>query len=201
MLHFNAVPGTVNKLLLELAPSPALTGFALGGGTSLALRFGHRLSVDLDYFTLAEFLPDEVFDQLRIEDALEIGKAKNTLSLEVNGVKLDLLRHHYPLLSPIEYLDGISMISLPDVAAMKLNAIANRGSKKDFYDLVELMNYFSIKELIGFFTAKYQNADAFSVIRSLGWFEDGEMDPDPISLNGKTWAEVKAVISKVIAKL
>ncbi len=55
MLHVHAVPQPATSLLQRLLSRDALKPFALGEGTSLALRFGHRLSVDLDYFTLVEF--------------------------------------------------------------------------------------------------------------------------------------------------
>ena len=44
------------------------------------------------------------------------------------------------------------LLSLPDLAAMKLNAIANRVSKKDFFDLAELLNHQTIQQMIGYFT-------------------------------------------------
>ncbi len=132
MLRFDAIPESVRALLVELAPKLALRDFALGGGTSLALRLGHRLSVDLDFFTTGEFSTEEVFEKLELSAATVTGRAVNSLTVDAGGVKLDLLRHAYPVLSPDEVIDGITLISLPDLAAMKLYAIANRGSKKDF---------------------------------------------------------------------
>ncbi len=201
MLRFDAVPEPVRLLLLELASKPALREFALGGGTSLALRFGHRLSVDLDFFTVREFSTDVVFAELELHSATIVASGTNSLTVDVGGVKLDLLRHGYRLLEPSQQIDGISLISLPDLAAMKLNALANRGSKKDFYDATELLGHFTIQEMIGFFTEKYPNTDPFTVIRSLAWFEDAEMDPEPVSLTGMTWKEVKRKAGKIVAGL
>ncbi len=84
---------------------------------------------------------------------------------------------------------------------MKLNALANRGSKKDFYDVVELLGHFTIQEMIGFFTTKYPDTDPFTVIRSLAWFDDAEMDPDPVSLKRMTWKVVKSKVSKIVTEL
>lgn len=64
MLKLHAVPEPVAALLGQLASHDALKPFALGGGTSLALRFGHRLSVDLDYFTTGEFDPGLLSEKL-----------------------------------------------------------------------------------------------------------------------------------------
>lgn len=77
---------------------------------------------------------------------------------------------------------------------MKLNAVANRGSKKDFYDLVELLKHHTLQEMLGFFSTKYPNTDPFVVVRSLAWFEDAEQEPDPISCVGQTWIEVKEIL-------
>lgn len=201
MLHFEAVPGAVKDLLVRLAPSDALRDFSLGGGTSLALRFGHRISVDLDFFTTIEFLTDDLFENLGVSPGTVMGSAKNTLTIDAGGVKVDLLRHAYPALGTADVIQGISLISLPDLAAMKLNAIANRGSKKDFYDVVELLKHFSMEEMLGFFSNKYTRSDPFSVIRSLAWFEDAEIEPDPVSLRGLAWNEVKDRVCAAVSTL
>ena len=93
------------------------------------------------------------------------------------------------------------MLSVADVVAMKLNAIANRGAKKDFFDIFELQKHFPLPEMIGWFEAKYRNSDCFLVIRSLVWFDDAESDPDPVSRNGTTWHDVKAAIRNSVAGL
>ncbi len=201
MLRFDAIPESVNTLLARLSGSAALEEFALGGGTSLALRFGHRLSVDLDFFTTREFSPAELLAELQLDGASIIGLAANTLTVDANGVKLDLLRHDYRLLEPVERIDGITLVSLPDLAAMKLNAVANRGSKKDFYDLCVMLDIFTIRQMIGHFASKYPSTDPFTVIRSLAWFEDAELEPDPISLIGQTWSAVKGRTRAAVAGL
>ena len=201
MLRFDAIPQSVTALLSHLAALPAMADFTLGGGTSLALRFGHRLSVDLDFFTSREFAPDELFERLGLDHATVIGRATNSLMVDAAGVKLDLLRHAYRVLEPAERIDGIALVALPDLAAMKLNAIANRGSKKDFFDLAELLNHFSIQQMIGWFTDKYPATDPFTVIRSLAWFEDAEAEPEPLTLTGITWSQVQATVRDAVAAL
>lgn len=201
MLRFDAVPQPVVELLVRLAPMEALKDFALGGGTSLALRLGHRWSVDLDFFTMTKFSPDDLFQALELEDAVIVAKASNSLSIVTGGVKLDLLRHAYNRLDSVETIEGIPLLSLSDMAAMKLNALTNRGSKKDFYDVAELLNHFSIQQMIDLFAEKYPATDPFTVIRSLAWFEDAELDPDPVALNRMDWATVKERTRQAVAKL
>jgi hypothetical protein len=201
MLHYDAVPKPVADLLPRLAGHPALADFVLGGGTSLALRAGHRLSVDLDYFTEREFSPEELFEALGLERATILSVSRNSLTLDAGGVKIDLLRHAYSRLAPVEEVEGVSLISLPDLAAMKLNAIANRGSKKDFYDLAELLGSYALTEMLGFFSRKYPATDSFAVIRSLAWFDDAEAEPDPVMLTHRSWGDVKRLVLKAISQL
>ena len=201
MLRFDAVPKPVKELLVRLAPCVAIRDFALGCGTSLGLRFGHRFSVDLDFFTVQEFPPDELLASLELDGVTVIGRAKNSLSMDVGGVKLDFLRHAYQLLEPVDWIDGIALVSLPDLAAMKLNAIANRGSKKDFFDLALLLDHFTLQQMIDFFSGKYPATDPFAVIRSLAWFDDADLEPDPVSLTGATWESVKAIAGQAVAGL
>ena len=199
MLHFDAVPAPVRALLLDLVGRPALQCFALGGGTSLALRFGHRLSVDLDFFTDQEFAAQDLFEELGIKNGTITGQARNSLSADVGGIKLDLLRHAYPWLEPFERFDDITLISLPDLAAMKLNAVANRGAKKDFYDIARLLDWVPLGEMIRFFERKYPHTDPFTVIRSLAWFEEAELDPDPVTFAGIGWEDVKQSVRDAVA--
>ncbi len=201
MLRLDAVPEPVAALLGRLAGHEALAPFALGGGTSLALRFGHRLSVDLDYFTTAEFQPQELFEALGLEAATILSLSMNTLNLDAGGVKMDLLRHAYPEIAPMDRMGGHRLVSLPDLAAMKLNAIANRGSKKDFYDVAELLSHHRLSAMLGFFSRKYPDTDAFAVVRSLAWFEEAEQEPDPVPLLNQTWESVKRRITDALADL
>ncbi len=201
MLRFDAIPASVRELLARLSSAPALETFALAGGTSLALRFGHRLSVDLDYFTQDPFDPESLHAALPLSDAVVVGRSTNSLTLDAGGTKLDFLRHAYPLLEPLETADGVRLMSVPDVAAMKLNAIANGGSKKDFFDLCELAEVHSLSTMLEFFERKYGNTDRFIVLRSLAWFEDADQEPDPVSLAGLSWEQVKANVSALLREL
>ncbi len=93
------------------------------------------------------------------------------------------------------------MWSLEDVIAMKLNAIANRGSKKDFHDIAALLHRFPLECMIDCYRTKYRPASLMRVIRSLAWFDDADAEPDPISFNGLTWPEIREKIACAIQKL
>lgn len=201
MFHLSAVPVNLLEVLTGLQEKTTAAGFALAGGTSLALRFGHRLSVDLDFFTSTHFEPATLAHELGIGPELITGQAAGTLQLRVNNVKVEFLKHAYPELAELDVVQGVRMWSLEDVAAMKLNAISNRGSKKDFYDVAALLDHFSLATMIGYYQAKYRPASLMMVIRSLVWFEDADSEPDPISLRGDAWPTVMEKVSASIRGL
>lgn len=201
MLHQSAVSLSLLEVLRDLQEKTAASGFALAGGTSLALRFGHRVSVDLDFLTGSDFDPEKLANFLGAGHETITGIADGTLQLVINGIKVEFLRHAYPQLADHETAGKVRMWSLEDVGAMKLNAIANRGSKKDFFDITALLDRFPLQVIIGHYQAKYRPASLLMVIRSLAWFEDAEAEPDPITLNAPPWAMIKETISRAIRTL
>ncbi len=172
---------------------PELGRFALVGGTNLSLRFGHRISDDLDFFANARFDKEAV--QKCILDnypkAIKTDVSEQTLVFSIGGIKVDFILHDYPYLNLIEEIGGVRLISLADVVAMKLGAISGRGAKKDFWDIAELLNSFSIEQMLGYYMHKYGSDDIGFVVRSLVYFEDAEMQPDPVSLKKISWEQVK----------
>ena len=199
MLHTDCVPVAVLRMLEQLGEDPAMSGFFLAGGTSLALRFGHRVSVDLDFFTADEFDSGQLADALTPLGGRVVNRAANSLTLELEGVKVDVLRHAYPALGPVEKMGGVRLASVRDVAAMKLNAIVGRGAKKDFYDVVRLLEEFELATLLGFFEEKYPTTERFVVLKSLGWFEDADGEPAVESTQGLSWDEVKGRLTTALA--
>ncbi len=205
MLHIDSIDQDTYLLLQELSSLNYLKEFALAGGTSLALQLGHRISIDLDFFTIDEFDSEKLLDHLISDfEVSNVTIAKNTLNLYIRfnqkNIKVDFLRHHYKLLDKYISKDKIRLYSINDIAAMKLNAIANRGSKKDFYDIYELLNSFSIMELLEFFKEKYQRLNAFTVVKSLDYFEDADLEPDPMSLKKINWKLIKEKVSNEVQK-
>ena len=194
-LHHDVVSPELYRLLQKLMRLPYLQQFSLVGGTSLALRLGHRVSDDIDLFTCETFDSQALAENLKKDfNMTGVETAENTVRGIVEGIKVDLIAHRYPQLKPVDEMDGLRLSSIEDVAAMKLNAIANRGSKKDFWDLAELFKFFSKEQLLWFCSEKYQGDSLWNVEKSLCYFDDAESDPDPRYLRGKTWEQVKTEI-------
>jgi hypothetical protein len=176
----------------------------LAGGTALAIQMGHRESIDLDWFSEGAFEIGKIKGQLS-----ELGKLRveaeevGTLHASLDQVRVTFLNYPYSLLFPLIEFEGGLLADERDIAAMKLDAIASRGSKKDFIDLCFLLRKYSLEELLIFFKKKYQEVDynQLHLLKSLSYFEDAEQDPMPKMLQVINWEEVKIEIRKEAEKL
>ena len=201
MLHQSTVESGTFSLLKKLLELEELQDFALVGGTALSLKFGHRISVDLDLFSQQKLditkINSRLFSEFDKNFKNENPNIKFAIFCFINDVKIDLVHYPHPLIKPIEIIDGIRMYSSEDIAAMKINAILGRGAKKDFWDLVELLKYFSLKQIVEFHRKKFpDNTILISIPNAITYFEDAENSPDPMSLNGQTWENVKKELQK-----
>jgi len=159
----------------------------LAGGTAVALYFGHRLSVDLDFFTAKDFdsleLSAILSEELKVDFAMKNGKiAENTLTVYLNETGFSLFTYKYPLLNPHVIINTIPIpvASNLDLSMMKLVAINQRGTCKDFIDLKILieMNSYTFDWLMGRISEKYNIGDEmhFQLKKSLVYFDDAEKD-------------------------
>lgn len=194
-LHTETVSSGLLELLRKLMREELLQPFALAGGTALALRFGHRTSIDIDLFTGTAFDAQGTAELLKTSYGMnEAETAENTVRGVIAGIKTDFIAHRYPLLRPFDETDGIRMFSCEDIAAMKLNAITNRGCKKDFWDYAELLQIYSRDEMLSFYAGKYAHDSLWNIEKSLAYFDDAEGEPDPRDLRGLNWEEVKRIV-------
>jgi predicted nucleotidyltransferase component of viral defense system len=201
MLFLNTAKTETYELLQELMQIPELSEFVLVGGTNLSLKYGHRISIDLDLFTNEPFDLEEVFTGIIqvLPQSIKLDQRKQTIWLNIDGVKVDIILHQYPYLRPVELIDNIRFMSVEDIIPMKLEAMATRGVKKDFWDINELLNYFSLEEMVRFYQEKYPNSDVGHVLLSMTYFVDAEFQKDnPEDLKGVTWEEVKQNMRKTI---
>jgi hypothetical protein len=104
------------------------------------------------------------------------------------------VNYPYPWLKPALNVDGLSLATIEDIAAMKLAAIAGRGSKKDFIDLYFILQRFSLKEILTFYSKKYHDGSVFLVLRSITYFDDAEEELMPKMLINISWNEIKRTI-------
>jgi len=202
MLQTQTVSPELLELLNIIMNTEVFSDFLLVGGTSLALQIGHRNSIDIDLFGKCE-IDEELFTKtLRSYGIFEVFKrSKNILITSINGVKVDFVNYQYPLLKEHFVVQGIRLASKEDIAAMKLNAISGRGSKKDFIDLFFLLNDFSLEQMLEFYTQKYFDGSKFMVVKSLTYFYDADLDQTPPLYLDFDWEICKQKILEEVSKL
>lgn len=200
MLHFTTVHHDTLALLKTLQTIPELGQTRLVGGTALALHLGHRMSIDLDVFGDIDGGPR----------SLQIAFTKQNLSFVtthtsaniyqylIRAVQVDIVNYPYHWLVDPIVCDGITLAGLQDIAAMKLSAITNRGTKKDFVDFFFLLNIFSLDEMLAFYEDKYSSGSIFNVVQSLSYFDDAEAEPLPKMLKPFDWTQTKNTIVQTV---
>lgn len=200
MLSYQTVHPDTLELLKTLALQHEMQGMRLVGGTSLALQYGHRQSVDLDFFGKLNVSQDEIIDMLsRLNyDYKVLNQTKSILQLVVNKIKVDIIDYSYAWIDEPVVDNGIVLASPKDIAALKINAIEGRGSKKDFIDVYLLLQHFSLDEILGFYAAKYPNHSMLMALKSLIYFEDAEPQIMPKMFIKTTWDEMKIAIVKAV---
>ena len=139
MLSFQTVESNTLELLRKLSSLTFLKDARLVGGTALALQYGHRQSVDLDFFGQIQEEPEVIKEQLRGIAPIKVIKESGNIKIYVVAdVKVDFVNYSYSWIDAPVIEDGLTLASPKDIAAMKINAIEGRGTKKDFIDS---MNY------------------------------------------------------------
>lgn len=180
-------------------------GSYLAGGSSLALQLGHRRSIDFDFFTNIEFGTKEIKTRLRqIGVYKEETETPRTMVGKFNKVKFSLFYYPYNLIrKPTQFLK-IKLASKEDIGAMKLVAITDRGTKKDFIDLYFLAKEcFSIEKMFGFYEEKYHNLEAntLTLLKALQYLDDAEKSAMPEMVKKVDWQAVKKFFREETVKL
>lgn len=188
---------------MRLMKLEVLKNFSLVGGTALALKYGHRNSVDLDLFCHKKFDHEPISKALIKEFgkgyAAESKNAKWGLFCYINDVKVDIVYYPHPLIADIEKSEGVRMYNDKDIIAMKLNAILGRGAKKDFWDLYELLQHYSLGEMIAFHEAKFPEQNLMITIpQAIIYFADANETQAPVSFKGQIWEKIKKEIQKKV---
>lgn len=195
MLHYQTVEPTTLGLLKSIQQLQVFAAHRLVGGTSLALQFGHRLSVDLDFFSEALIDHEEILINLKLLGKVDVvSKSKYINCFYLNDIKVDFVSLPYKWIDEPVLEDSIRLASIKDIAAMKLSAITNRGSKKDFIDLALLIDQLGLRQMMNLYHEKYPDGMEMMVLRSLVYFDDADIQSDPVMLVPYDWKRVKKSI-------
>jgi len=209
-LYWNTVNELLKKYLLLLMKAPEFLPFRLVGGTALSLYLGHRVSVDIDLFTDAEynsidfssidkFLTDNI-EYVDMGFGIPAGMGKSYLigENENNSVKLDVFYTDTFIQAPIVE-DGIRLATIEEIIAMKIDVISRKGRKKDFWDIHELMETYSIHQMLSLHKQRYEYThNEVEILANFIDFADADDDFEPKCLRGKHWELVKMDIVQKI---
>lgn len=204
MLHLNVIEPETFQILTSLLGKQYLENFSLVRGTSLSLRYGHRKSIDLDLFSTEKFTPDIIHSLLTDDYPGYLYRGSNRFMhfCTIDDIKIDIVNHPFPLLSPVETVDTIRMFSVEDVAAMKCFAICKRGTRKDFYDLWQLLQEFSPHQIINFFVEKYGKDKLIFFNKSVIYFDEADDSDQPeVLISNLTWDKVKKEVYRTFVNL
>lgn len=202
-LYWNTVSPLLKEILIELMQEELFLPFRLVGGTALSLQIGHRMSVDIDMFTDADYGSID-FDKIRTflknkydfystspVEIVAFGTYFKIGYSKANCIKLDLY-YTDPYIDGIQEVSTIRMSSFEEIIAMKLDVILRGGRKKDFWDLHYFLDKYSIDEMISFFEKRYPYNDDFVKIKEmLVNFDAADLDFDPNCLLDKNWEMIK----------
>lgn len=212
-LQFKTVKPILRSTLEHLMTIEDFASFRLVGGTSLSLRYGHRMSDDIDLFTDAEY---GSLDFHKLQDILKkefpycSGDCGAVVSFGVSYlvgnskedcVKLDLF-YTDPFIRPMELQGDIRIASVDDIVAMKMDVLPRGGRKKDFWDLHLLHNHYTIEQMLSLYEERYPyGATREECIKGLIDFTFADSDPDPICLQEKAWQLIKLDFTEWVAEL
>ena len=207
MAHLEALAPAQKKTLAQIASLATRRGFYLGGGTAVALHLGHRRSIDFDWF-IQKPLGDPMLLAQHIRsrgiDFTTTRVEAGTLHGLVSGVRFSFLEYPYALLTPSVKLKDFDCLvaSLDDLACMKLSALAQRGSKKDFVDIYALaLKHRTLPDILALYKRKYNVEDMSHVLYSLAYFDDADKERMPTMLWKTDWKTIKKAISNWLGAL
>lgn len=198
-MHWEVIDKNRYDILGKIINKISLKKYYLAGGTALALQTGIRESFDFDFFVQIEFDENLLIQELEEIGDLEVTVCrKGTVHAILNGVQVTFLHFENNLVEDkvtTEEIKDLYLASIKDIAIMKLIAISQRGTKKDFFDLYYICNNFdiTIKDILNMLDKKYDKnkINYLHIIQSLAYFEDAEDENLPKVFIKYDWDTIK----------
>lgn len=210
MLYYKTVNNLLKEVLLQLMAAKEFDKFRLVGGTSLSLQIGHRESIDIDLFSDVEYgeidfdaIQNYLETNFKYIDHLSniipgMGKSYLIGEDKDNSLKLDIF-YTDKFIQPIYLEDTIRMASIEEIIAMKLDVVQRGGRKKDFWDLHELFEKYSLTQMLDLHEQRYPYThDSDLIIENFTDFSIADDEFNPICFKGKYWEFIKEDIEEII---
>jgi len=202
--HTEVISSELADTAKRLTEIKTLSSFYLAGGTGLALHLGHRRSVDLDFFSPAPFNEDALIAAVQGPSKVSVlSKSKQTVYLQMSGTKVSFIEYDYPLLFPLDRFQGLAVADVRDITAMKISALASRGSRRDFVDLYVVAREYDLPLLLELFERKFAKAN-YSMVhvrKALTYFADADKEAMPDMLVPLSWNQVKEYFVREVTKI
>lgn len=172
----------------------------------MALQYGHRESVDLDWFSTRKFSTETIIQALtKLGKFKLVNEEPGTVDGVLQGVKVSFFLYPYKLLRQPKRYHAAAIASVADIACMKINAVAGRNAKKDFFDLYFILQKekWTLAQVLGWCDQKFGTAqrDPYHVWRSLVYFEEADAQPEIIVTPTVKWSAVKKFFEQEVQRL
>lgn len=196
--YWNTITPEMRSVLAGFAKNKLSKEFYLAGGTALALQLGHRLSVDLDFFSATQedipALMEPLRQALKEFSPMLSDSSWGNLVFLANNVRVGFYGYGYEMIKPLLQAEGIALASVEDIALMKMDALLSRASRKDFHDLYAICQRISLRELLALAPRKYPSFRDFEaqVARHMIAFERAEAESPVPLIEQVEWETVKA---------
>jgi Nucleotidyl transferase AbiEii toxin, Type IV TA system len=194
------LPPPQQRLWPELAGTP--DAFTLYGGTAIALRLGHRRSVDFDWFISMPVVPDALMQRVPyLRGATVRQSARDTLTVTVErGGPVQLLFFGGLDLGQVAPADiaigpGIKVASLIDLAGLKVAVVTQRAEARDYIDVHALLTKANIPLADMFAAAAIIYGPQFNPLlslKALAYFDDLALAELPAAVRQDRVAAVTA---------
>jgi len=177
--------------------------FILYGGTALALRLGHRSSVDFDFFAFQPFDIEALRHSVSWIGVAEVLQAQpNTLTVLHQGSRGHVRVSFFggltfgTIAAPASTADNVLRVaSLPDLFATKLNTIYQRAEAKDYLDVHALLKAgCSLADGLGFAKRVYgEHFNTLLPLQALCYFEEPSLHNLPPEIKSDLLNAVQSV--------
>lgn len=202
-LHYQTISNELKEIIQTVCKTTFFDKFRLFGGTALALQVGHRISTDADFISEEPFDRNDLIFEIKklFKHKVQNIRQNNVgVYMEINSIKVDFVSWNNRFIRGAVVMDDMRLMHKTEIVATKLNAVLNRGEKKDYIDIAVMLSELSLQEMFNLFREKYGFVDEMQVIKYLCSYSDIDFQGMPNMLIDFDWEKAKQVIKQTVEK-